>query len=71
MEASEIDWETINANLPFEHNEESYTQRRWLKVNFSLYFENVCQLRRNMVYNPNIRTYLLSTMKIATLREGG
>ena len=70
MEASEIDWETINANLPFEHNEESHAQRRWLKV-YLLYFVNVFQLRRNMVYNPNIRTYLLSTMKIATLREGG
>ena len=28
MEASEVDWETINANLPFEHTEESHAQRR-------------------------------------------
>ena len=32
MEASEIDWETINANLPFEHNEDSHAQRRWLMI---------------------------------------
>ena len=29
MDASEIDWETINANLPYEHSEESHAQRRW------------------------------------------
>ena len=69
MEASEIDWETINANLPFEHNEESHAQRRWLKVDFWLYFVNV-HVRRNMVYNHHIRTYLLSPMRRATLREG-
>ena len=71
MEASEIDWETINANLPFEHNEESHAQRRWLRKFIFDLFCKFFQLGKNVVFNPNIPTYLLSTMKRATLREGG
>ena len=28
MEASEIDWETINEQLPYDHSEESHARRR-------------------------------------------
>ena len=28
MEASGVDWETINTNLPHDHSEESHAQRR-------------------------------------------
>ena len=28
MEASEVDWETINEQLPYDHSEESHARRR-------------------------------------------
>ena len=28
MDASEIDWETINEQLPYDHSEESHARRR-------------------------------------------
>ena len=28
MEASEVDWETINDQLPYDHSEESHARRR-------------------------------------------
>ena len=40
MEASEVDWETINANLPFEHTEESHAQRRYICILVCLYIFN-------------------------------
>jgi hypothetical protein len=28
MDASAVDWETVNANLPYDHSEEAHVQRR-------------------------------------------
>ena len=32
MDPSEIDWETINSQLPYEHSEEAHAQRRFNKI---------------------------------------
>ena len=41
MDASEIDWETINEQLPYDHSDESHARRReiWngMNVNGNVY----------------------------------
>ena len=60
MEASEVDWETINANLPYEHNEESHAQRRYICINV---FLHICMFVYIQLYTYT--TCLLNTLKRA------
>ena len=69
MEASEIDWETINANLPFEHNEESHAQRRWLMIAFLFCF--LFLFLSFVEISLKTLPCRLNTMSRITLREVG
>ena len=76
MDASEVDWETINEQLVYDHSEESHARRReiWngMNVNGNQYL-SLAEVDKgiiDVIKNINVSTNFLNISFIAGFRVG-
>ena len=57
MDAGEVDWETINEQLVYQHTEEAHARRRdiWTGMNVN---DNKLVIRHVYVHRPYLRTHI-------------
>ena len=64
MEASGIDWETINSQLPYDHSEEAHAQRRYTTISTNcLAISNFREIWNTMNLNGNKYLFLAEVDK--------
>ena len=79
MDASEIDWETINEQMPYDHSEESHARRReiWngMNVNGNKFLslaevdKGVIDVRRNKIITLERSHLCLTTVQVLGLED--
>ena len=70
MEASEVDWETINEQLPYDHSEESHARRReiWNGMNVNgNKFLSLAEVDKGIIDVRNVREMELYDVYVQVL----